>query len=647
MTDALSHHDTGRFAEAATLYRWTLALDPADSNAWHLLGVLHGETGDHERCETLIRIALTIIETAEYHYNLAVSLMAGSRFGEAVEALRNSVRLNANHADAQFSLGRLFQHLRQPNESIAAYRQAVAIRPDFAEAHSNLGTILLEVGELDLAIASFCAAIQHKPGHAEAHNNLGHALQARGLLNQAAASYSVAIGFRPDFPEALSNLGNVFKEMGQPDKAIAAYRTALTHRPGYPAAHGNLLMAQHYAPECGNADFLAAARAWAAQHERPAEPRGFAAPRAPGRALRVGYVSGDFNSHPVGYFLESVLAAHDRSRIEVICYANNSRSDGLTGRLRALADRWHEIIGVGDDAVAGLVRQDGIDVLVDLSGHTAGNRLPLFARRPAPVQVSWLGYFGTTGLRSIDWILADRYVVPPGEERFFTEAVWRLPASYLCFTPPADDVPVGPPPRFATGSITLGCFNNRSKISPATVALWARLLTALPQGRLLLKARQFGDAGVRQSLRDQFAAHGIAANRLRMEGESPRSEYLSAYGRIDVALDPLPFGGGTTTAESLWMGVPVVTLRGDRWAGRIGESLLATLGLADRLVAGSPADYIAKVAALADDAAGLAELRAGLRTRLQRSALCDAPAFARSLEQAYRSMASAAGVPLA
>ena len=645
MTDALSHHEAGRFAEADTLYRRMLVQDPADSNAWHLLGVLHGETGAHERCETFIRIALTIVETPEYHYNLAVSLMARSRFGDAVEAFRDSVRLNADHADAQFCLGNLYQILRKPNESVAAYRRAIAIRPDFAEAHSNLGTILQEVGELELAIASFCAAIQHKPSHAEAHNNLGHALQAKGFLSQAAASYSVAIGFRPNFPEAWSNLGNAFKEQGLPDKAIAAYRMALTHRPGYTAAHSNLLMAQHYAMECGNADFLTAACDWAACHGRSSEPHVFAAPRTSERPLRVGYVSGDFNSHPVGYFLESVLAAHDRSRVEVVCYANNSRHDGLTGRLRALADGWHEIIGVGDDAVEDLVRGDKIDVLVDLSGHTAGNRLPLFTRRLAPVQVTWLGYFGTTGLPSIDWILADRHVVPPGEERFFTESVWRLPGSYLCFTPPTDDVPVGPLPLFATGSITFGCFNNRAKITPATVTLWTQVLKALPHARLLLKARQFADAGVRQALRDQFAAQGVGAKRLRMEGESPRSDYLTAYGRIDIALDPTPFGGGTTTAEGLWMGVPVVTLRGDRWVSRIGESILATIGLADRLVADSPADYIAKATALADDAAGLAELRSNLRLRLQRSSLCDAAAFARSLEQAYRSMVSAASAP--
>ena len=638
LADALAHHEAGRLAEAEALYRSILERSPENSNAWHLLGVLHAEKGEHQAGEAYIRTALALTQTPEYCRNLGISLMSQSRFGDAVKAFGAAVRLDPNYADAHFHLGNLFQILRQPNESAAAYRQAIAIQPDFAEAHANLGLLMSEVGQLELAIASFCNAIQHKPDHAEAHCNLGLALQAMGRPSQATASFSVALAFRPAFPEAWSNLGNAFKDQGLLDKAFAAYRMALTHQADYAGAHSNLLMAQHYAEECGNADFLAAALDWAGRHGASGSPRVFAAPEHADRPLRVGYVSGDFNSHPVGYFLEGVLAAHDRASVIAICYANNSRSDALTDRLKKAADGWREIVGVGDDAVEALVRQDGIDILVDLSGHTAANRLALFARRVAPVQVTWLGYFGTTGLRTMDWILADRHVVPPGEERFFTEAVWRLPGSYLCFTPPAEDIPVGPPPLLATGIVTFGCFNNRTKITPATVALWAQVLKMLPQSRLLLKTRQLGDAGVRQALREQFAAQGVAGDRVRMEGETSRSDYLATYNRIDIALDPTPFGGGTTTAECLWMGVPVVTLRGDRWAGRIGQSFLETLGLADRLVAADGADYVAKAVSLAADTAALAELRAHLRLRLQRSSLCNGPAFARALDQAYRSM---------
>jgi predicted O-linked N-acetylglucosamine transferase (SPINDLY family) len=399
-----------------------------------------------------------------------------------------------------------------------------------------------------------------------------------------------------------------------------------------------LALTQHYASGFSNADFLATARDWASRFGIKEDAAPFPNPPLPERRLRVGYVSNDFYSHPVAYFLERVLTAHDHSAVEVFCYANNGRTDGLTDRLRAAADHWRSITQIGDAEGAALIRQDGIDVLIDLSGHTGGNRLTLFARRAAPVQVSWLGYFGTTGVPAMDYILADHHVVPPGEEEFFTEAVRRLPLSYHCFAPPADDVAIGPPPSQASGAITFGSFNNSIKITPAAVALWAEVLRAVPGSHLLLKSRQFADAGVCGTLSDQFAAQGIDPARLQMEGSSPRTDYLAAYNRIDIALDPLPFGGGTITAECLWMGVPVITLRGDRWTGRISTSFLSTIGLGEELVADSPDTYVSKAAALAADPARLADLRAGLRRRLENSPLCDGPAFTRALEQAYREM---------
>ena len=639
VADALTLHNEGRSDDAEMAYRQILKREPRNADAWHLLGVLHSERGDHESGISFIRKALSIQEAPEYHLNLGSSLLASGRMEEAMAAFMAALRLSPVKADIHFQMGNLFYAQRRPNECVDAYRKAIALQPGFVAALNNLGTVLMDVGQADTALAAFAEAIQAAPANAESHCNLGYALDTLGRLGEAAAAYSVAVTFQPDFPLAWSNFGNTLKAQGHLDRAFAAYRSALTHRPDFPMAHSNLLMAQHYAPEFTNADFLAAARDWARQCNG-ANPTAAPAVRDDdgARPIRVGYVSSDFNSHPVGYFLESVLRAHDRSKVTAIGYANNGRIDHVTERLRAAADKWRPIVGMSDEAVDNLIRQDVIDILVDLSGHTGNNRLPLFARRPAPVQVSWLGYFGTTGLPAMDWIIADRHVVPPEEERFFTEKVWRLPGSYLCFTPPAEEVAVGPLPMLGGGPVTLGAFHNRAKISPVTVALWSRLLNTLPQARLLLKSKEFDDFAVRQAMRDQFAAHGIASNRLRMEGRSPRAEYFESYNRIDIALSPTPFGGGTTTAESLWMGVPVVTLRGDRWAGRIGVSFLETLGLADRLVADGPEDYIAKTAALIGDPSALAELRAGLRETMRRSPLCDAPAFARSLEDAYRSM---------
>lgn len=635
--DALALHNEGRNDEAERAYREILRREPRNPDAWHLLGVLQSERGDHDSGIASIRTALSIRDALEYHLNLGSSLLDAGRADEALDALMAALRLGPDRADIHFRLGNLFRRQRRPNEGVAAYRQAIALQPGFVEALNNLGSLFLEVGQTDAAVAAFTEAIQAAPANADSHCNLGYALDLQDRLGEAAAAYRVALTFRPDFALAWSNLGNTLKGQGHLEQAIAAYRSALAHHPDFPMAHSNVLMAQHYVPECGNADFLAAARDWA-------ELRGDAPLAEPpvrddcSRPLRIGYVSSDFNSHPVGYFLESVLRAHDRKAVTAFGYANNGRTDDVTESLRAAADGWRPIVGMDDTAVAELIRRDGIDILVDLSGHTGNNRLTLFTRRPAPVQASWLGYFGTTGLPAMDWIIADRHVLPPEDEPFFTERVWRLPDSYLCFTPPAEDVAVGPLPALGGGPVTLGAFHNRAKITRPTVALWAQVLAALPQARLLLKSREFGDYGVRQALRDQFAAHGIAPNRLRMEGKTPRADYFRSHNGIDLALSPTPFGGGTTTAESLWMGVPVVTLRGDRWAGRIGVSFLETLGLADRLVADSPADYVAKTAALVGDLDSLAALRGGLRERMRRSPLCDAPAFARSLEEAFRSM---------
>ncbi|CAO3378017.1 O-linked N-acetylglucosamine transferase, SPINDLY family protein [Azospirillum argentinense] len=638
LSDALALHNDGRGDEAERAYRDILKREPRNPDAWHLLGVLQSERGDPQSGIASIRTALSIRDAVEYHLNLGSALLDAGRADEARDALMAALRLGPDRADVHFRLGNLFRQQRRPNESVAAYRQAIALRPGFVEALNNLGSLFLEVGQADAALAAFTEAIQAAPSNAESHCNLGHALDLQDRLGEAAAAQRVALAFRPDFALAWSNLGNVLKAQGHLDQAMTAYRSALTHHPDFPMAHSNVLMAQHYVPECGNADFLAAARDWAGRNGGGLPITAPVVRDGHPRPLRIGYVSSDFNSHPVGYFLDSVLRAHDRKAVTAFGYANNGRTDDVTDSLRAAADEWRPIVGMDDAAVAELIRRDGIDILVDLSGHTGNNRLTLFARRPAPVQASWLGYFGTTGLPAMDWIIADRHVLPPGEERFFTEKVWRLPDSYLCFTPPTEEVPVGPLPMLGGGPVTLGAFQNRAKITRPTVALWARVLTALPQARLLLKSREFADYGVRQTLRDRFAAHGIAANRLRMEGKTPRADYLDSHNRIDLALSPTPFGGGTTTAESLWMGVPVVTLRGDRWAGRIGVSFLETLGLADRLVADSPADYVAKTAALVGEPEALAALRAGLRDRVRRSPLCDAPAFARSLEEAYRSM---------
>lgn len=604
LTLAVGHHQAGRLAEAEGFYRRILADDPENADALHLLGVVAHQTGRGELAVALIgRAIVGNDKEPAFHNNLG-------------EALRATGHLAA---------------------AVPAYQQALARKPDYAEAWNNLGTALKGLRRFDDAITAYRRALAIKPDYFAAHSNLGAALRETGTLAEAEAAYRHALALKPDFAEAHNNLGNALLTQGRIREAVASYERAVTLKPRFAEAHHNLLMGSHYLPEITEETACANARRYAATLTAPPAPRRFANTPEPGRPLRVGYVSGDFQDHPVGFFLVDVLPAHARDAVEVFCYVNNSHADAMTARLKAAADHWRNIVGLPDAAVAALMADDGIDILVDLSGHTAGNRLPLFALRPAPVQVTWLGYFGTTGLSAMDYILADRYVVPAGLEAHYAESVWRLPDSYLCFSPPPFDLPVVPPPTTTGAPLTFGCFNNRTKISPDTVVLWARLLRRLPESRLLLKTRNLDDAVVRDALLKCFVAEGVAPERLLMEGHSPRADLLAAYGRVDIALDPFPFGGGTTTAEALWMGVPVVSLRGDRWAGRVSESILATVGHPEWVAADQDA-YLEIAAALAADSRHLTTLRAGLREQVRASPLGQPGRFAANLEAAYRGM---------
>jgi predicted O-linked N-acetylglucosamine transferase (SPINDLY family) len=351
-------------------------------------------------------------------------------------------------------------------------------------------------------------------------------------------------------------------------------------------------------------------------------------------------VSGDLYDHPVGFFFESVLAAlraRTPARLELTVYANGLNDDATTRRIRAAAHAWRVVAGLSDEHLVQVIRDDGIDVLVDLSGHTGRNRLPAFAWKPAPVQATWLGYFATTGVAAIDYLIADPWAVPEGADDEFTESVWRLPETRMCFTPPADAPDVADLPARAGNPLTFGCFSHLTKVNDDVLALWARVLVAVPGSRLFLKAPQLAADTVHDALLARFQAHGIGAERLILEGPSRRADYLAAYEDVDLMLDTFPYPGGTTTAEALWMGVPVLTLAGDTFLSRQGRSLLTNAGLPE-WVANDADDFVARAVARAADLDGLADLRRGLRQRLQASPLFDAPRFAAHFEAALRGM---------
>jgi predicted O-linked N-acetylglucosamine transferase (SPINDLY family) len=628
--------DMGRLGDALAACDTALRLRPDYADAYYSRGNVLRDMGRLDDALTAYDSALRLRpDYAEAYNNRGNALLGMGRLDDALAAYDGALRLRPDYADAHYNRGNVLRDMARLDDALAAYDTALRLRPDLAETHNNRGNTLREIGRLDDALTAYDSALRLRPDYADAYNNRGNALFGMGRLDDALAAYDTALSLRPDFADAHYNRGNGLRDMARLDDALAAYDTALRLRPDYADAHSNKLLALHYGAFDARGAIAAQARAFGASVNRAGTPQAFVNAPVPDRRLRIGYVSGDLRRHPVGYFLQSVLRNHASDAVEVFCYSNNLKDDDLTASFQSEADHWRRLRGLTDEAAASLIRADAIDILVDMSGHTALNRLPLFARRPAPVQVSWLGYFGTTGLTAMDYVLADRFVVPPGEEDAFTEQVWRMPGSYLCFMPPDMDVPVRS--RDVQGPVTFGSFNNLAKLSPHTVSLWARVVQSVPQSRLLLKTSQLADAAVCQAVRERFAGHGLEADRLVLEGPSPRADLLASYNRVDIALDPYPYGGGTTTAEALWMGAPVVTLRGGTWTGRVSESILSTVGLSD-LVAGSQEAYVDIAAKLAADQDRRTALHATLRSRLADSPFCDGAGFTRQLEDACRGM---------
>jgi protein O-GlcNAc transferase len=637
----LKLHQAGRLAEAELCYRRVLAVQPNHADALHLLGVVANQVGRRDLAVELIRQAIQRNgHDPGYFYNLGMVLHAQGKRDEALTAYRRAISIKPDYAEALSNLGIALNEQDKRDEAVAAYRQAISIKQDLAEAHSNLGVALKEQGKRDEAVAAYRQAISIKPGYAEAHANLGVVLKDQGKLDEAVAACRQAISIKPDYAEAHSNLGVALNRQGKFVEALAAYRQAISIKPDYAEAFSNLLFCLNYDDKSTADHLFATHREWDERYGRQAaRPSAYANAREAGRRLRIGYVSADFRRHSVAYFLEPLLRAHDHERVEVFCYADVARPDAVTHDLRAFADHWLVTVGMADDALAQRISADGIDILVDLAGHTAKNRLRVFARKPAPVQVTWLGYPNSTGLNSIDYRLVDAITDPEGvSDAFASETLIRLKGGFLCYAPVADAPALSPPPSLTTGVVTFGSFNNPAKVSAATLDVWAALLARLPKARLLLKGKQFADAATRASFLARLGERGVPAERVELMAWLPgAAAHLALYHRVDIALDPFPYNGTTTTCEALWMGVPVVARRGDRHAGRVGASLLGQIGLTD-LIAGSAEEYVKIALVLADDPARLNDLRYSLRPRMAGSPLCDAGAFARKIEAAFRAM---------
>ena len=631
-----------RFEESKDALSSALAIRADDIDALTVLANVHAETGDKNAAvECYRRMLEKAPDNAELQSDVGVALTKLGRPEDSLPVFRRALELSPDIAVIHSNLGVALKKLGRYKEAVASYRRALALKPDFPEALNNMGTVLHKLGQVAEAEKSYRSALALQPTNSDIHNNIGTLCQNLGHLTEAASSYRRSLECDPSYIDAYSNLGSVLAELGQLEQATECYKKALELDPQYAIAHSNLLFTNNYMSEHSSSPLLVEARQFGEMVAAQAKPfTSWKCPPEINRKLRVGIVSADFRQHPVGYFAENVLRAvakHAASRVSLIALSNHPQYDEFTKRIKSACAAWHDVYGMSDQQLANLIHDEAIDILIDLSGHTAENRLPAFAWKAAPVQVTWLGYFATTGVSEIDYLIADPWTLPPEEEQFFTERIWRLPETRLCFTPPKVDLPVSGLPALTSGQITFGCFNNLTKVTDMVVAVWSTILKTVPKSRLFMKARALQETTVQEELISRFSKYGIGRERLILEGYVPRSDYLAAYHRIDIGLDPFPYPGGTTTAEALWMGVPVLTLAGERFLARQGVGLLMNAGLPD-WVATDQEDYVSRAVANASNLEHLASLRAGLRQQVLASPIFDATRFARHFEAALRGM---------
>ena len=634
---------TLRFTDALAAMQKSVELLPNDAEAHFSLGNVLEELGRFEEAEASYLSAIALKpDFSDAHNNLGNTLKNQGRLTGAEASYAQAIELRPDYAEANYNLGIALKMLVRLEEAAERLARAIALKPDLAQAHYNLGHTLQALDRLNEAEASYTQAITIKPDYAQAYSNLGTVLQELGRPEEAEANYKKAIALNPEYAEAFNNLGNVLKDLGRFGEAKTSYMRALKLNPDYLSAHNNLLM------QLGSMQFDAVYYQTHARNFSKAVSKNAGLPFTSWsycrgqENLRIGFVSGDFKSHPVGYFLEGLLSQLQSSSVEMYAYSAVDEEDDMTERLRGLFHSWSLLTGLSDEDAAQKICSDGIHILIDLSGHTAHNRLPVFAWKPAPIQVSWLGYFASTGLPEMDYILGDPYVTPYEEASHFTEKIWQLPDSYLCFTPPLMGCEVNALPALANGYVTFGCFNKVSRMTDEVVLARAKILHAVPNSKLFLKDKQLGYSSGRDRILSRFSAHGITADRLILEGKSTRDEYLVCYHRVDIALSPFPYGGGTTSVEGLWMGVPVIAKRGTHFLSHLGESIAHNSGLSD-WIAVDEEEYVSKAVQFSSDLPALAALRIGLRDQVLQAPLFDAPRFARHFEQAVWSMRRSLG----
>ncbi|MSO73328.1 MAG: tetratricopeptide repeat protein [Rhodospirillaceae bacterium] len=666
----------GRDEAAVEHYRLAVALDPGYADAKANLGLALRDTGDLPAA--LKHLTDAVAQHPEHAGLLNAcgnTLRQAERFDEAIAVLHQAVEAAPGYAEAHNNLGLAYAVRNRLEPAERHFRRACELRPDMAVISNNYGAVLLRLFRFDAAVAALSNAVARQADYEEAMVNLGVAHYMLGQSSEAIATYlrvlernpnngfaryslgvtyledqrlaeaeveiRRALELDPSNAMALNTLGVLLLDQRHVSEARAAMRVAAdVNTLSAPVFYSNYAFASLYEPDVSNAEILEIhkeyGRRYAASEVNLAKAHAHI--RDPGRRLRLGYMSPDLRAHSVAYFFEALLEKHDRGRFEIVLYSDTTRTDAVTKAMRAAAGLWVETAGLTNDVFAQRIVDDRIDILINLGGHTSGNRLPVAAVKPAPVQIEYLGYPETSGVPAMDYRISDGRADPDGEaDRWCTEKIIRLPHGFHCYRPAGTPPPPAPAPHIARGYVTYASFNVLPKVTDRAIAAWAEILKAVPNARFFMKCKQLRDVQVQAKIRGEFARHGIDQARIGMGAFVPSvREHLECYGDVDLALDTFPYNGTTTTCESLYMGVPVLTLRGHNHRGRVGLSLLSAMGLDGEFVADGVDDYIARAVAWGREPSKLAEIRQALRPRMGKSPLRDEVGFTRNLEAVYR-----------
>lgn len=633
--EALGLHRAGQFIQAQSLYDRILAILPTHADVLHMSGLLAQQRGEYGLAMEQIVEAIRLAPAAAMYASLGMLHHTLNNADQALSCLRQALVLEPENAIAYNNLGTVLQAQGKLPAAMESYLQALANKPDYAHAFNNLGSVAHDLGNLNEAIECYRQALALDPDYAMAHNNYGNAMRDLARPDEAIAHFERSIALDPGYAMAWNNLGNIMRDQGDGNAAIACFRKALEIDPQRAEVFSNVLLTMQSMSNVTRQQLFAEHLRFAELYEAPLRPHWQVHGNLPDpeRRLKIGFVSGDFRDHPVMYFFEPVLAGLDKSHFEIFCYSNYFTEDAASQRIAALADHWRPCKALSDDALAAQIRSDGIDILVDLAGHTAHNRLLVFARKPAPVQVTWIGYQSTTGLSAMDYRLSDPMLDPPGlTDDIHSETVLRM-GSYAPFKPSALCPPVNRLPALSGRPFTFACLNQLAKVTEEVIAVWSQILAALPQSRLMLA--NVNDAPTRQRLVETFLRYGVAEERLVLNARMPMADYLAQHLDIDLALDSFPFNGGTTTFHSLSMGVPVIALAGVTPFARAGEAILRRVGL-DAFFADTPEEYIARAIAAASDLPALDAVRQALPERIANDAMANEGRQARDLDVILR-----------